>query len=127
TLDLDAAREAITPRTKLLAITAMSNALGTIVPLEEIVPLAKAQGALVLVDGAQSVPHLPVDVQALDIDFLAFSAHKMLGPFGIGALWGKAELLDAMDPFLGGGDMISTVTLERSTWADVPAKFEAGT
>jgi cysteine desulfurase/selenocysteine lyase len=82
---------------------------------------------VVMVDGAQSVPHLPVDVQALDIDFLAFSAHKMLGPTGIGILWGKMALLDAMDPFLGGGDMILTVSMERSTWADVPAKFEAGT
>ncbi len=127
TLDLETARQIINPRTKLLAITAMSNALGTLVPLEEIVPLAKAQGATVLVDGAQSVPHMPVDVQALDIDFLAFSAHKMLGPFGIGALWGRMDLLDAMDPFMGGGDMISTVAMDRSTWADVPAKFEAGT
>jgi cysteine desulfurase/selenocysteine lyase len=127
TLDLDAARKIIGPRTKLLSITAMSNALGTIVPLEVLVPLAKAQGAVVMVDGAQSVPHLPVDVQALDIDFLAFSAHKMLGPTGIGILWGKMALLDAMDPFLGGGDMILTVNMERSTWADVPAKFEAGT
>lgn len=127
TLDLDAARQIIGPRTKLLSITAMSNALGTIVPLEVLVPLAKAQGAVVMVDGAQSVPHLPVDVQALDIDFLAFSAHKMLGPTGIGILWGKMALLDAMDPFLGGGDMILTVNMERSTWADVPAKFEAGT
>jgi cysteine desulfurase / selenocysteine lyase len=127
TLDMDYAREAITSRTKLLGITAMSNALGTIVPLHEIVPYAKQQGALVLVDGAQSVPHFPVDVQDLDIDFLAFSAHKMLGPFGVGALWGRMEHLDAMDPFLGGGDMIATVALERSTWAEVPAKFEAGT
>jgi len=127
TLDLDAARKIIGPRTKLLSITAMSNALGTIVPLDVLVPLAKAQGAVVMVDGAQSVPHLPVDVQALDIDFLAFSAHKMLGPTGIGILWGKMALLDAMDPFLGGGDMILTVSMERSTWAEVPAKFEAGT
>lgn len=127
TLDLDAARKIIGPRTRLLSITAMSNALGTIVPLDVLVPLAKAQGAVVMVDGAQSVPHLPVDVQALDIDFLAFSAHKMLGPTGIGILWGKMALLDAMDPFLGGGDMILTVSMERSTWADVPAKFEAGT
>ncbi len=127
TLDLDAARQLIGPRTKLLSITAMSNALGTIVPVEELIAQAKAHGAVVLVDGAQSVPHLPVDVQALGIDFLAFSAHKMLGPTGIGVLWGRMALLDAMDPFLGGGDMILTVSMDRSTWADVPAKFEAGT
>ena len=127
TLDLDEARRIIGPKTKLLSITAMSNALGTIVPLEVLIPLAKAQGATVLVDGAQSVPHLPVDVQALGADFLAFSGHKMLGPTGIGVLWGRLPLLDAMDPFMGGGDMILDVNMERSTWADVPAKFEAGT
>src|SRR5690606_13253944 len=110
----------IGPRTKLLAITAMSNALGTIVPLEEIIPLAKEHGATVLVDGAQSVPHLPVDVQELGADFLAFSAHKMLGPTGMGALWGRMELLEAMDPFQGGGHMISTLSMAQSTWADVP-------
>jgi len=127
TLDLDYARTAITGRTRLVAITAMSNALGTIVPLDVIVAQAKAVGALVLVDGAQSVPHLPVDVQALGVDFLAFSGHKMLAPFGIGVLWGRLPLLESMDPFLGGGDMILTVSMERSTWAEVPAKFEAGT
>ena len=127
TLDLDEARRIIGPKTKLLSITAMSNALGTIVPLEVLIPLAKAQGATVLVDGAQSVPHLPADVQALGADFLAFSGHKMLGPTGIGVLWGRLPLLDAMDPFMGGGDMILDVNMERSTWADVPAKFEAGT
>lgn len=127
TLDLDYARGIIGPKTKLLAVTAVSNALGTITRLDELIPMAKAQGALVLVDAAQSVPHMPVDVQALGCDFLAFTGHKMLGPTGIGALWARHELLDAMDPFLGGGDMILTVTMERSTWADVPAKFEAGT
>ena len=127
TLDLEAAQSIITERTRLVAITAMSNALGTIVPLEPIVARAKAVGAVVLVDGAQSVPHMPVDVQALGVDFLAFSGHKMLAPFGIGVLWGRMPLLEAMDPFLGGGDMILTVSMERSTWADVPAKFEAGT
>ena len=126
-LDLDYARQVIGPKTKLLAITAMSNALGSIVPLHEIIPMAKAHGATVLVDGAQSVPHMAVDVQALGADFLAFSSHKMLGPLGIGVLWGRYELLDAMDPFMGGGDMILTVSMDRSTWADVPAKFEAGT
>jgi cysteine desulfurase/selenocysteine lyase len=117
----------IGPRTKLLAITAMSNALGTIVPLHEIIPLAKAQGATVLVDGAQSVPHMPVDVQALGADFLAFSAHKMLGPTGVGVLWGRQELLESMNPFMGGGEMILTVTMEHATWNEVPFKFEAGT
>jgi cysteine desulfurase/selenocysteine lyase len=127
TLDLDAARSLIGPRTKLLAITAMSNALGTIVPLHELIPLAKAQGAVVLVDGAQSVPHMPVDVQALGADFLAFSAHKMLGPTGVGVLWGRQELLEAMNPFMGGGDMILTVSMDSATWNEVPYKFEAGT
>lgn len=127
TLDLEVARTTITERTRLVAITAMSNALGTIVPLDAIVSRAKEVGALVLVDGAQSVPHLPVDVQAQGIDFLAFSGHKMLAPFGIGVLWGRLPVLESMDPFMGGGDMILTVSMERSTWADVPAKFEAGT
>ena len=127
TLDLEVARRIIGPKTKLLSITAMSNALGTIVPLQELIPLAKAQGALVLIDGAQSVPHMAVDVRALGADFLAFSGHKMLGPTGIGVLWGRLPLLESMDPFMGGGDMILTVTMEQSTWADVPAKFEAGT
>jgi cysteine desulfurase/selenocysteine lyase len=127
TLDLDYARSLFSPKTKLLAVTAVANALGTIVPLDILIPMAKEHGAAVLVDAAQSVPHMPVDVQALGADFLAFSSHKMLGPTGMGVLWGRFELLDAMDPFMGGGDMISTVSMERSTWADVPAKFEAGT
>ncbi|MDA0364758.1 MAG: cysteine desulfurase [Chloroflexi bacterium] len=127
TLDLEYARQVIGPRTKLLAITAMSNALGTIVPLHELIPLAKAHGAVVLVDGAQSVPHMAVDVQALGADFLAFSSHKMLGPTGVGVLWGRQELLAAMDPFMSGGDMILTVTMESATWNEVPYKFEAGT
>lgn len=127
TLDLDAAQSIITGRTRLVAITAVSNALGTIVPLDAIVAQAKAAGALVLVDGAQAVPHMPVDVQALGVDFLAFSGHKMLAPFGIGVLWGRLPVLESMDPFLGGGNMILTVSMERSTWAEVPAKFEAGT
>jgi cysteine desulfurase/selenocysteine lyase len=127
TIDMAVARELIGPKTRLVGAVHMSNALGTILPIEELVALAQEHGALTLIDGAQSVPHMPVDVQTLGIDFLAFSAHKMLGPTGIGALWGKMDLLDAMDPFMGGGEMISTVTLEESTWADVPAKFEAGT
>jgi len=127
TLDMDEARRLIGPRTKFLGITQMSNALGTIVPLEELIELAHRHGAVVLVDGAQSVPHLPTDVRALGADFLAFSAHKMLGPTGVGVLWGRRELLEAMPPFLGGGDMILTVSMEQSTWNDLPHKFEAGT
>ena len=127
TLDLAVARQIIGPKTKLLAITQMSNALGTIVPVRELADLAHAQGAVVLVDGAQGVPHLATDVEALGADFLAFSAHKMLGPTGVGVLWGRFALLDAMPPFMGGGDMILNVTMERSTWNDVPHKFEAGT
>ena len=127
TLDLESARGLIGPKTKLLSVSSMSNALGSILPIEQLVPLAKEHGALVLLDAAQSVPHLPFDVQALGIDFVAFSAHKMLGPTGIGVLWGRLELLEAMDPFMGGGDMILTVTTEQSSWAEVPAKLEAGT
>jgi cysteine desulfurase/selenocysteine lyase len=112
---------------KLVAVTHVSNALGTINPIQEIARRAHAAGAVVLVDGAQSVPHLPVDVQALDVDFYAFSGHKMLGPMGIGVLYGRRAILEAMPPFLGGGDMIRTVELEGSTWADLPEKFEAGT
>ncbi|OGO52933.1 MAG: cysteine desulfurase [Chloroflexi bacterium RBG_16_68_14] len=114
-------------RTKLVAITQMSNVLGTINPVRQIADLAHQRGALVLVDAAQSVPHLPVDVQDLDCDFLAFSAHKMLGPTGVGVLYARRELLEAMDPFLGGGEMIRRVRLEEATWNDVPWKFEAGT
>ena len=127
TLDLAEARKLIGPKTKLLAITQMSNALGTIVPVAELAELAHAQGALVLVDGAQAAPHVATDVQALGADFYVFSAHKMLGPTGVGVLWARGELLEAMPPFLGGGDMILTVTLEQSTWNEVPHKFEAGT
>ncbi len=112
---------------RLVAVTQMSNVLGTLPPVAEIVAKAHAAGALALVDGAQSVPHLQVDVRALDCDFLAFSGHKMLGPSGIGVLWARAEILEAMPPFLGGGDMIREVTLEGSTWNDLPWKFEAGT
>ena len=114
-------------RTKLVAVGHASNALGTINPVKDIVEKAHAVGALVLIDGAQAAPHLRVDVQALGCDFYALSGHKMCGPMGIGVLWARRELLDAMPPWQGGGDMIDTVTLEGSTWAKVPHKFEAGT
>lgn len=116
-----------TDRTRILAISAVSNALGTVLPLDEIIPAAKAADITVVVDGAQAVPHQRVDVQALGADFFAFSAHKMVGPTGIGVLWGREALFDAMPPWQGGGDMIETVTLEKSTWNTLPYKFEAGT
>ena len=114
-------------RTRLVAFTAISNVLGTINPVGEIIRRAHQAGALVLVDGAQSVPHQKTDVQALDVDFLVFSGHKMLGPSGVGVLYGKRELLEAMPPFLGGGSMIRRVLLDRFEPGDLPAKFEAGT
>ncbi len=126
-LALDTLPALLNERTKLVALTHMSNVLGTINPVAEVSAAAKQVGAVTLVDGAQSVPHFPVDVQALGIDFLAFSGHKMCGPTGIGVLWGRRELLEAMPPFLGGGSMIKTVELRRSTWNDLPWKFEAGT
>lgn len=126
-LDLAEYARLLSLQPKLVAFTQMSNVLGTINPAAEIIRLAHLAGAMVLVDGAQSVPHLPVDVQALDIDFLAFSAHKMLGPTGIGVLYGKEALLDAMPPFLGGGDMIKRVKLRSFTTNELPHKFEAGT
>lgn len=112
---------------KLVALTHQSNMLGTINPLREITARAHAAGALVLADGAQSAPHMPVNVAELGIDFLAFSGHKMCAPTGIGVLWGRRQLLEAMPPFLGGGSMIRTVTLHEATYADIPARFEAGT
>ena len=126
-LDLDSLRAVVGPRTKLVAVTHMSNVLGSITPVAEVAGMARAAGAMLLVDGAQSVPHLPVDVAALGCDFLAFSAHKMLGPTGVGALWARPGLLDEMDPFLGGGEMIALVREEESTWAEPPNRFEAGT
>ncbi len=126
-LDLAEYARLLSLQPKLVAFTQMSNVLGTINPAAEMIRLAHLAGAMVLVDGAQSVPHLPVDVQALDIDFLAFSAHKMLGPTGIGVLYGKEVLLDAMPPFLGGGDMIKRVKLRSFTTNELPHKFEAGT
>jgi cysteine desulfurase/selenocysteine lyase len=127
TLRLDLLDELLTERTKLFAFVAMSNVLGTINPVEELVARAHSVGALALVDGAQSVPHLPVDVQALNCDFLVFSGHKMCGPTGSGVLYGRRELLEAMPPFMGGGDMIREVRLEGSRWNALPWKFEAGT
>lgn len=127
TLDLEKVKAAMTPRTKLFAFTALSNALGTVNPVLELVRIGKAAGATVLVDACQWAPHRKLDVKAWGADFVAFSAHKMLGPTGIGVLWGREELLEAMDPFLGGGDMIQRVTLEKTTYNVLPYKFEAGT
>ena len=115
------------PKTKLVALAHMSNVMGTILPVEDIVRLAHAVGAKVLLDGCQSVTHIPVDVQALGCDFYVFSGHKLYGPSGIGVLYGKEALLEAMPPYQGGGGMINTVTFEKTTWADLPDKFEAGT
>lgn len=126
-LDLAAYHDLLGPKVKLVAITHMSNLLGTINPIREMVAAAHACGAAVLVDGAQSVPHLPVNVQELDCDFLAFSGHKMVGPTGIGALVAKPERFEEMDPYMSGGEMILKVTWESATWADVPHRFEAGT
>ncbi|HEV2583507.1 MAG TPA: cysteine desulfurase [Ktedonobacteraceae bacterium] len=126
-LRLDVYAQLLQQQPKLVAFAHMSNVLGTITPAQEMIAQAHAAGALVLIDAAQSVPHLPVDVQALDADFLCFSAHKMLGPTGVGVLYGKRDLLEAMPPFMGGGDMIRTVGLRESTWNDLPWKFEAGT
>jgi len=126
-LDLSGLDALLEGPVKIVSLTHMSNVFGTINPVAEIARRAHARGALVFVDAAQSLPHLGVDVRALDCDFLAFSAHKMLGPTGIGALYGKREHLDAMPPFFGGGEMIREVKLEGSTWNDVPWKFEAGT
>ena len=126
-LDLDHLDELLAREPKLVAFPHVSNSLGTINPAAEIVRRAKAAGAVTLIDGAQSVPHLPTDVQAIGCDFLAFSGHKMLGPMGSGVLYGRLDLLEAMPPFMGGGGMIRKVELGRSTWAGVPARFEAGT
>ena len=120
-------RSLLSERTKLVAVTMMSNVLGTINPIREIIQAAHAQGVLVLVDGAQAAPHLPINVLDLNCDFFAFSAHKMLGPTGVGFLYAKEALLEEMDPFLSGGDMIQDVWLDHSIWNDLPWKFEAGT
>ena len=126
-LDLDDLRRRLARGPKLVAVAHVSNSLGTINPVAEITSMAHAAGALVVLDAAQSVPHMPVDVAALGVDFAALSGHKMLGPSGIGALWGRRELLDAMPPFLTGGSMITRVTLDGAEWNEVPWKFEAGT
>lgn len=126
-LDMEQAREIIGPRTRLVSIVHMSNVLGTINPVADLAAMAHEHGAMFLLDGAQSAPHMPIDVGALGCDFFAFSAHKMLGPTGVGILWARPGLLESMPPFLGGGDMISVVRADASTWADVPHKFEAGT
>lgn len=127
TLDLSNIDELLNPRTKILAMIHQSNVFGTINPVAQLIARAKDVGALTLIDAAQSVPHSPVDVTALDCDFFAFSGHKMLGPTGVGVLYAKRELQETMEPFQGGGEMIQQVTMENSTWNDVPWKFEAGT
>jgi cysteine desulfurase/selenocysteine lyase len=126
-LDLDSFEGLLNDRTRLVALVHLSNALGTINPIKKLVALAHARGIPVLVDGAQAAPHLQVDVQDLDCDFFVFSGHKVFGPTGVGVLYGREALLERMPPYQGGGDMIATVTLQRSTWAPLPAKFEAGT
>jgi len=126
-LDLDHLESLLGPRTKLLAFTQVSNALGTINPVQSITAMARERGITTLVDGAQGVPHQPVDVAALGCDFYVFSGHKVFGPSGAGVLWGRLPLLEAMPPFLGGGDMIESVRFEGTTFAPVPQKFEAGT
>jgi cysteine desulfurase/selenocysteine lyase len=117
----------LNPRTRMVAVTHVSNALGTINPVKQIIDMAHAAGAVTLIDGAQAAPHIAVDLQALDADFYTFSGHKVVGPTGIGILYGRKSLLNAMPPYQGGGDMIKVVTFEKTTYADLPYKFEAGT
>ncbi len=126
-LILEEYQKLLNPRTRMVAVTHVSNVLGTINPVRQIIEMAHQAGALALIDGAQAAPHMKVDVQALDADFYAFSGHKLVGPTGIGILYGKAKLLNAMPPYQGGGDMIKTVTFQKTTYADLPYKFEAGT
>ncbi len=125
-LDLSNMDALINERTKVVALTHQSNVLGTIVPLDQVTAKAHSVGALFVLDACQSVPHYKVDVKALNVDFIAFSGHKMLGPTGVGILWGRKNLLDEMPPFLTGGSMIETVTMERATYLDAPKRFEAG-
>ena len=127
TLDMQAYENLLSPKTKLVFVNHVSNALGTVNPIEEIITKAHAYGAKVLIDGAQACPHIKPDVQALDVDFYVTSAHKLCGPTGVGMLYGKTELLKALPPYQGGGEMIATVTFEKTTYADLPHKFEAGT
>jgi cysteine desulfurase/selenocysteine lyase len=126
-LMLDGLDRLLTDRTRIVALAHISNVFGTVVPVETIAKAAHARGAVVVVDGAQSTPHRPVDVRAIGVDFYGFTGHKMLGPMGTGGLWGRRELLEEMDPFEGGGEMIADVWLDRAEWNDVPWKFEAGT
>ncbi len=126
-LIMPAFEDLLNSRTKLVSVAHMSNVMGTILPIREIIAASHAVGAKVLIDGCQSVTHIPVDVRALGCDFYVFSGHKLYGPSGIGVLYGREQLLDEMSPFMGGGDMISSVTFEKSTWAKLPHKFEAGT
>jgi cysteine desulfurase/selenocysteine lyase len=126
-LDMEAFERLLNHRTRLVSVVHVSNALGTVNPVKRVIALAHDRGIPVMLDGAQSAPHLGIDVQDLDCDFFAFSGHKLFGPTGVGVLFGRESLLERMPPYQGGGDMIATVTLERSTWAQLPAKFEAGT
>ena len=127
TLELDEFQRLISPRTRLVAVVHLSNSLGTINPVQDIVRMAHARGVPVLIDGSQSVYHMPVDVQALDCDFYVFTGHKLYGPTGIGVLYGRESLLEQMPPYQGGGDMIRSVTFDKTTYAELPHKFEAGT
>ena len=126
-LDMNVAEQVIDEQTKIVSISHISNSLGTIVPLKEIIEIAHKNDAIVLVDGAQSIPHQRIDVEVLDIDVLVFSAHKMCGPTGVGILWGKESILNQMEPITGGGDMISSVTFDNANWNEIPYRFEAGT
>ena len=127
TVDMAKAKQLMTRKTKIVSVAHLSNVLGTINPIKELAQLAHSQGAVIIVDAAQSVPHMPVDVKDLDCDFLAFSGHKMLGPTGMGVLYGKKQLLEKLSPYQYGGGMIKEVTFQHSMWNDLPWKFEAGT